>query len=364
MITVVAKECHRCGDCQVGCTFLQKYGHPGEIAEQFLSGVAQHLETGFFCSLCTLCESNCPKKLPIAEMMLELRRNAVVQGHGKLKEHRPLRIFQTISNLPLFISYRLPENCDTIFFPGCALPAIRPKHTLQLFHTLQQQHPNLGIVLDCCNKPSHDLGMQRRFQIIFSEKLKKLRESGVSKIITACPSCLQLFKKYAEGIAISIPYGRFPAPDEGDKTPVDKKPGPGTITMHDPCSVRFDDKVHQAVRKVVEASGYQLEETENCRQKTQCCGEGGGAAVFRRANGGSWPSSATQKKTTSLPVITYCAGCALHFGADNSSHLIDLLYPEIGLPTRPVKSPRTYLNRLIFKLKIRKSGLVCKNNTL
>jgi hypothetical protein len=72
--------------------------------------------------------------------------------------HAPLLAYERKGGSTIYSFYGLPAGCDTVFFPGCALPGTRPDAVSELFEALKQVIPNLGIVLDCCLRPSHDRG--------------------------------------------------------------------------------------------------------------------------------------------------------------------------------------------------------------
>jgi len=97
----------------------------------------------------------------------------------------------------------LPEACQTILFPGCTLTGTRPDTTLKLLNYLKKIYPRLGIVLDCCCKPSHDLGRQTFFHEMFSEMQKYLIDHGIKNVITACPNCYQMFNHYGSPLEVT-----------------------------------------------------------------------------------------------------------------------------------------------------------------
>ncbi|MBV5345653.1 MAG: (Fe-S)-binding protein, partial [Rhodoferax sp.] len=49
----------------------------------------------------------------------------------------------------------------------------------------------------------------------------------------------------------------------------------GTVTVHDPCAVRFEASIHDAARDLLTRKGLQVEEMKHHRLHTICCGEGG-----------------------------------------------------------------------------------------
>jgi heterodisulfide reductase subunit B len=67
---------------------------------------------------------------------------------------------------------------------------------------LKETIPGLGIVLDCCSKPSHDLGREKVFQLMFGELKDYLFENGARNVLVACPNCHKVFKDYGDGLTV------------------------------------------------------------------------------------------------------------------------------------------------------------------
>lgn len=349
-IDLISRNCTLCGECLRECAFLRRHGMPGRIADQWLEGDDSHLTTAFACSLCRLCTQTCPHGLPMAEMFLDLRRTAVARGQGRFRRHRALLGYETIGSSPLLTGCFLPAGCTTVFFPGCSLPGIRSRQTFQLFLLLRQRIPSLGMVLDCCNKPSHDLGFHQQFMANFSSKVDRLRAGGVEKVITACPSCYQVFRQYGQGLETTTIYSHLMQSGAVKSTPSDCR-----YTIHDPCTLRFDPHIHQAVRQLVLSLGIKLTEMEHNRTTTICCGEGGAACHMPGGNHAGWQGQRLAE-AGDASLLTYCAGCTVALASPRTGHLLDVLLPPAGEGPGKVPdiagAPWTYLHRLFLKLKL------------
>lgn len=350
-IYLVADECTRCGSCARECGFLQGHGTPGQIAEEHLSGRKSHFDTAFSCSLCRLCTPICSKRLPVVEMFLTLRRQAVLNGRGRYKEHRRILGYETLGNSPPFKGYLLPANCTTVFFPGCTLAGIRPKQTYQLFLLLQESIATLGIVFDCCNKPSHDLGFHARFEKRFLPKIECFRSRGITKVITCCPSCFQIFQQYGKGLEVTTAYTHLEGHIQKKDTESDTK-----YTIHDACTVRFEPEIQKAVREIVRSRGIKISEMPHNRETTLCCGEGGSAYCLGGDSDSGWRGKRLAE-ANGLPILTYCAGCTMSLNSGTTIHLVDLLFApsdKMLSPGKPIRPLFTYVNRLLLKRKIAK----------
>ncbi|MGB3212742.1 MAG: (Fe-S)-binding protein [Desulforhopalus sp.] len=350
-IDLVAKECVRCESCMQECGFLQHNGTPGQIAADHLSRKKTHFDTAYSCSICRLCTHKCPKGLPVAEMFLALRRRAVLNGQGRYKEHRGLLLYEWLGNSRLFNGYLLPDNCTTVFFPGCTLPGILPEQTYRLFALLRKKYPELGIVFDCCNKPSHDLGFQDRFESRLQRRLERLRSRGVTRIITACPSCFQIFNRYGECFEVTTAYTHLECSRQHRSIGIERK-----YTLHDPCTVRFEPEIQRAVRQIIRSKGIEISEMPHNQEATICCGEGGSARCIRGGSASDW-SRKRKAEVNGLPLLTFCAGCTLSLKTGTTIHVIDLLFDspnEKSSSTQSIPAPFTYFNRLLLKMKIAK----------
>lgn len=359
----VADQCTHCGKCQRECLFLQERGTPGQLAATLIERYAGEddqaaaAELAYQCSLCGLCAASCPENLVPDRMFLELRRQAVRTNSIQLSQYSRLLSYEKAGRSGVLRYSHLPENCDTVFFPGCALPAIRPDHVLKSYQLLRQDNPEMGIVLDCCLKPSHNLGRQAFFASGFRRLMEQFATGRIQKIITGCTDCHQTFRQYAAPLEITSLY------EELDKLSLQGLFPPaanhtGEFTIHDPCTARTEHGVHQSVRNLSNRSGARVREMKHNRVKTFCCGEGGSVGSVRTDYAANW-SERRHAEAKGLSLITYCAGCTIHLTGSAKGkvvHLTDLIFGDNhpGLLDRmPARPPLTYLNRLLLKRKLR-----------
>ena len=352
VLKVNAAECVECGLCRKECKFLQKYGSPKQIARGFDLLKEPHRAMAYACSLCGLCTAVCPKGLNPAAMFLEMRRAAVRKGPAPYPEHKRILDYERRGVSRRYSWYGLPSGCETVFFPGCTFTGTRPHTTLAFYGYLKRHVPNAGIVLDCCTKPSHDLGRQTYFKAMFNEMKGFLIENGVKRIIVACPNCHHIFKTYGEGLSVTTAY-EFMA---SDGIPTRTQSG-NTVTVHDPCVLRFEKAVQGAVRELLTKQGLQVQEMAHHHEKTICCGEGGSVGCLAPELSDHW-GALRKKEVNGHRTFTYCAGCAGNLGRRMpTGHLMDLMFdPERALKgkERVFKPPFTYLNRLWVKHRLKK----------
>jgi Fe-S oxidoreductase len=352
-IREISEQCVECGICVKQCAFLKKYGTPKKIAADWLSQDNATFAQPFECSLCSLCTAVCPVKIDPRQMFLEMRRHAAANGKADFIKQRRLLNFEKRGTSKRYTFYGLPAGCDTVLFPGCALAGSRPLRVMQLYNHLLDFFPNLGIVLDCCTKPSHDLGRSAYFHAMFAEMQKYLFDHGIKNVLVACPSCHAVFSQYGRKLITRSVYEILAREYWQPESALTAE----TVTIQDSCVARFENNLQYSVRKLIRARGVSYEDMKHHGEKTLCCGEGGGAHFVAPDLAGNW-AKMRKSEVDGKRIITYCAGCA-HFLAKvaPTAHLLDLLFdPAATLAgrTHVAKSPFTYVNRLLLKWKFKR----------
>lgn len=358
LVAEIGRDCSECGACSQDCAFLHEYGGPRAMAIglDFTSPLQQRI--AYQCSLCGLCTARCPQGLDPARMFLDIRRFHIAAGQALTQTHRPLIRYQALGQSALFSAQALPPGCETIFFPGCALPGTRPALTWQLYQQLRRTIPTLGLVLNCCAKPGHDLGQTAAFHRHFDQMRDQLTRQGIRTVLTACPNCTKIFRQYGQGIGqglrVTTVYELFHAQGLARGQAATAR---GEVSVHDPCPFRDDPAVQGAVRGLLTDLGYTVTAMPHQGQQTLCCGQGGGAALVRPDLGQGW-AQLRRREAADRTLVTYCAGCTefLH-RVTPTIHILDLLLPSAPaaapIPTLS-RAPFTYLNRLRLRHSLKK----------
>lgn len=323
-------NCTSCDRCLPECALLQAYGNPYTIAYDIQQGNLGW-QPAFECHLCGLCTAACPHELPVAQMFLHLRRAALQQQPQRLKAYKGLLTYESLGASPWLSGHHLPEDCRRVFFPGCALAGSRPQQVQQLFQHLQQQDPALGLVLDCCAKPSHDLGASERFGNMFGRLQTWLVSQGVEEVWVACPNCYQIFADYGRPLQVRSIYeilASNPLPPE----PIALKL---TAKIHDPCGTSWQPQVQDAVRQLARQLGCDLQDMPHQGRTTICCGEGAAAPVQAPQWSQTWSQKRGQEAGDTI-MLTYCAACVDRLQRHcQVLHILDLLLiPQKALQGR------------------------------
>jgi len=103
-------SCIRCGACLDVCPVYRKigghaydavYSGPiGAVLSPLLDGLECHPELPFASSLCGACSEVCSARIPLAEMIRELREDAVAQGFAEPQWRAGLGVFAAVAARP------------------------------------------------------------------------------------------------------------------------------------------------------------------------------------------------------------------------------------------------------------------------
>ncbi|HNY63933.1 MAG TPA: VTT domain-containing protein [Deltaproteobacteria bacterium] len=342
----VIERCTDCGVCRDECGFLQKHGTPVEIAQGFTPKQVSRQALPFECSLCRLCDAVCPAGLKPRDLFMEMRREAVERGQGPFPEHKGELRYEKTGMSRTFTWYALPDGCTSVLFPGCSFAGTRPGRTRELYATLSEKNPSLGVVLDCCGRISSDLGREAFARIMMEEMADYLLSQGVREVITVCPNCRDMFMDYGKGLSVVTVYEMLAA---GTPAPA---PGGKPLVLHDPCGARFHRGSHDSVRLLLRSAGFSAEEMGHSRERTMCCGNGAGVDAFSPELSRKWLKK-TSGEAGGRPVVTYCAGCAGALGScTQAAHVLDAVYEPQNVTagrTTVSKGIVTFLSRLRLK---------------
>ena len=350
--TAICSRCTECGACVRDCAFLRRYGTPKAIAAGLEAGDPGRMGIASRCSLCGLCAVVCPEGLDPAGFFLALRRHQVASGVFTALPYLGLLTHERLGRSSLLSWHGLPPGCETVFFPGCGLPGSRPRATLALFEHLRRLVPNLGMVLDCCIKPSHDLGRETHFDTVFEALRTRLKERGISTVLTACPNCTKVFRWYGKELAVQTVWEVLHAGDPGGW---ERRGGGVEVSVHDPCPLRDDQPSQEAVRGLLADSGYALVEMRHRGRRTICCGEGGAVAHIDPGLAGEWTLLRGREAGGRL-LVASCSGCVAMLNRSTPTvHLLDLLLPAEAALDKAAGRPfaaNTWQRRFFLKRKV------------
>lgn len=209
---------------------------------------------------------------------------------------------------------------EILFYPGCLA-----KHQLKtIANNYATVLGKLGIQFTllkdnevCCGYPALSLGYKPEFEDLVLKNKEIFKKANIKKIITCCPSCYLVFKKYYPDIKVEhitqtlAKYLRaFTVKYEGK------------ITYYDPCSLGRKAGISREPRAILEALGFEVQELKNSKESTMCCGAGGGLKQnIPVVSNKIAQKLLSQVKTDKL--VTTCALCYFHL--KENSNKVEIL---------------------------------------
>lgn len=343
--------CIRCGRCQDVCpaylsgkplspkTFIQdlrasletglKEENPSPIITSVIQG-----ETLWACTTCRACEEACPLLIEHVPKHIELRRHQVLalakfpseirntfkslerQGNpwGIPKSHRD-EWAQDLGDVPLFSADIADEGYLLWVGCACSFDENNIKSVTALIHLLKLAGISFGILgrqETCCGDAARRIGNEYLFQLEAEQNISTFNDLGVKRIITLCPHGYHVFRnEYPDfGGNYDVTHHTEIMASILPKLPL-KKSAIGAVTYHDPCYLGRYNDIYDAPRQVITKSGGKLVEMPHAREKSLCCG-GGGGHIWMEEQAGQRISHlriTDAMATQSSVVLTACPHC-------------------------------------------------------
>lgn len=193
---------------------------------------------------------------------------------------------------------------NQVYAPGCALIIYKPNLAKNVFEYLSNKNNKVAEHSICCR---HDPNLDKNTQII-----------------NTCAGCDKRFRELYEGIStislweVLADDDTFPFPDYKGMT----------MSVQDACPTRTEDRVHKAIRKLLDKMNINVIEPNNTRTKATCCGDS-----FYGSLSVKLVKEQMKKRADEMPcenVVVYCVSCikAMHIGNKKPHYMVDLLFGE------------------------------------
>lgn len=191
-----------------------------------------------------------------------------------------------------------------VYAPGCALLIYKPQLAEKVLAFINNNLGDIPEHLICCrHEPNLENGTQ---------------------VINTCAGCDKRYSELYNGIStislweILAESKTFPLPDYNGME----------MSIHDACPTRMEERVHFAIRKLLERMHIKIVEPNNTRTNAICCGDSFyGTLPIEKVK------RQMKKRSDEMPcdnVVVYCVSCikAMHIGGKKPRYMIDLLFGE------------------------------------
>jgi len=378
IVALQAYSCVECGRCSQHCPAFNtgKILDPKEIAlgvrgylnefgavsEEPLIGKYIAQEAVFQCTTCGACEFQCPVGVEHLPIIIGLRRGAV--NTGKWADGYGTKLFLALERngnalglsagerdqfvqkqqLPIFDGTQ--EYC---LWLGC-MGAYDPQGR-EIIASFARVMDHLGATYGvlrkekCTGDPARRLGNDLLFQQLAEQNLQALAQAKVAKIVSICPHCVRTistdWKEYGEAPPIEH-HSEFMARHR-DRLP--SIATPEKIVYHDPCYLGRYRGTYDEPRSVLALSGEVIDPPRS-RERSFCCGAGGGLA-FLGEETGERVSHARARELAATGASVVGAACpfcntmfrdALAAVSPSPPKLLDIA--QIAAQSLPAREPR------------------------
>jgi len=293
------KKCvHDADQKTVGVTTSQAEEGTSEQPQSVVGTAFDH-EYLWYCRTCTACMEVCPARVEHVDTVIDLRRNEVVmQGRVPTEATLALKLLETHGNAfgpqtersdwidQLGVRVVAPgESCDVIYWIGCCSvfdPAKR-KIATDLAVILQKCGISFGVLGSdemCCGDPARVLGQEHLFQTIAKKQVEALNARKFKVLLVSCPHCYNVLANeypFFGGHYRVLHHSEFLHEMLWSGILKPKFGQRRKAVYHDPCYLGRYQKVYEAPREVLKTiPGLAMVEMKNHKNKSLCCGGGGG----------------------------------------------------------------------------------------
>ncbi len=343
-----AYSCVECGRCTEHCPanntgktlnpkeivlglrgYLNEFG-PG--TETPLVGKYISEEAVFQCTTCGACEFQCPVGIQHLPVIVGLRRGAV--NTGKWEDEHGTKLFLNLERNGNALGFAASERQKFIEKSGLAyydgsqeyclwlgcMGAYDPQGreiVLALAQVMRHAGITFGVLRKekCTGDPARRLGNDLAFSQVAEPNIEALRAANVGKMVSICPHCVRTIgTDWREfGATFEIEHHSELLARLGSRLP----PAAGArerVVFHDPCYLgRYREKYDEP-RRVVASYGDVME-ARRTRERSFCCGAGGGQMFLGEEKGKRVNMErAEELVATGAPVIgTACPFCQTMF---------------------------------------------------
>jgi Fe-S oxidoreductase len=304
----------------------------GETSAKSLLEFAITEESVYACTTCGACTDICPVGNEPMRDILDIRRGLVLMENRFPDQwqaaFRGMERSLNPWNMPPDQRLRWAEGLDVptieknpdaelLWWVGCA-PATETnaQKTARAFANILNfagvNFAVLGEQEQCTGDSARRAGNEYLFYELALGNVETLNQVAPKRIVTTCPHCLHTLKNeypvyggnydvmhHTQFISELISEGRLKL--EG--------PSVGEITYHDPCYLARHNGILEAPRQVLQQLDSNLTEMRRNRERSFCCGAGGGQMWKEEEEGDQRVNSNRVLEADATGADTLAVGC-------------------------------------------------------
>ena len=265
------------------------------------------------CTTCRACMEQCPVRIEHVPLIVEMRRNLVLE-----QSRFPQELVSLFNNLERngnpysfpassradwaaevgveeLASVADPSQLELIYWVGCmsSFDARNQRVARAMARILKAANVKFAILgkeESCSGDPARRAGNEYLYQILAQTNIERLSHYQPKRIVATCPHCFNTLKNeypqldgtfdvvhHAQLIDELIASGRLQVPAETVRD--------GRMAYHDPCYLGRYNQVYEEPRSVMDRAAGGYVELPRCRDRGFCCGAGGARAFMEEKRG-------------------------------------------------------------------------------
>lgn len=292
------------------------------------------------CTTCGACMEECPVNIEHVQQIMGLKRykaltlgeippeaatavnNIRVNGNpwGVSQDER----FKWADGLDVPV-IESGKKVDYLYYVGCAGSYDNNNQkvvqdTVTLLKKAGVSFAVMGKTEKCNGDPIRRFGDEYSFFEVAIENIANMRQYDFGKVVTHCPHCLHTigkeYAKFENGEFETIHHTELLADllKTGKLKPT--KEVKEELTFHDPCYLGRHHGEYDAPREVLKAiPGVELKEMARNKEKSLCCGMGGGNMWYEIHEGSDMVENRLKHvgETKAYKLATSCSFCMINF---------------------------------------------------
>ncbi len=319
-------SCTECGRCQSQCPAwhtekplspkllimaMRDHAFAKTVENEAMAGEGAPiaLDVLWSCTTCGACVNECPVDIEHIDHIVNMRRFQVL-----VESNFPSELGGTFRNLeqngnpwgankndreawiaecdfPIrVVEGVLPDEVEYLFWVGCAgaydeRAKKTTKAVAELLYMAGVDFAVLGKKETCTGDPARRAGNEFLYQILAAENIETFKEvfegrpKGKKKVVVTCPHCFTTIgRDYAQsGFELEmVHHTQLLNQLLREKKLLPIKMSHTAMTYHDPCYLGRHNEIYQPPRELLEATGAQITEMPRNKERSFCCGAGGG----------------------------------------------------------------------------------------